>query len=118
MVNINFSEKLPLSPLHWLMADKTGESIVVESTLSGLHVYDNPVHVLTNNPEFPGQLRNLANYSNVAPAQPKNTLVPGVDLNLYSRGLGTHFLPGGMDSASRFVKVAFVRAHSLKEIMN
>ena len=53
LVNINFSEKLPLSPLHWLMADKTGESIVVESTLSGLHVYDNPVHVLTNNPEFP-----------------------------------------------------------------
>ena len=112
LVNINFSEKLPLSPLHWLMADKSGESIVVESTLSGLHVYDNPVHVLTNNPEFPGQLRNLANYSNIAPAQPKNTLVPGVDLNLYSRGLGSHFLPGGMDSASRFVKVAFVRAHS------
>lgn len=74
LVNINFSEKLPLSPLHWLMADKTGESIVVESTLSGLHVYDNPVHVLTNNPEFPDQLRNLANYSNIAPAQPKNTL--------------------------------------------
>lgn len=94
------------------MADKTGESIVVESTLSGLHVYDNPVHVLTNNPEFPGQLSNLANYSNIGPAQPKNTIVPGIDLNLYSRGLGTHFLPGGMDSASRFVKVAFVRAHS------
>ena len=112
LVKINFSEKLQLSPLHWLMADKTGESIVVESTLSGLHVYDNPVHVLTNNPEFPGQLSNLANYSNIAPSQPKNTLVPGVDLNLYSRGLGTHFLPGGMDSASRFVKVAFVRAHS------
>ena len=112
LVNINFSEKLPLSPLHWLITDKSGESIVVESTLSGLHVYDNPVHVLTNNPEFPGQLRNLANYSNIAPAQPKNTLVPGVDLNLYSRGLGSHFLPGGMDSASRLVKVAFVRAHS------
>ena len=112
LVDINFSKKLQLSPLHWLIADKTGKSIVVESTVSGLHVYDNPVHVLTNNPEFPSQLTNLANYANISPAQPKNTVVPDADINLYSRGLGTHHLPGGMDSASRFVKVAFVRAHA------
>ena len=112
LVDINFSEKLQVSPLHWLIADKTGKSIVVESTVSGLHVYDNPVSVLTNNPEFPEQFANLANYINVSPAQPENTLIPDANINLYSRGLGTHHLPGGMDSASRFVKVAFVRAHA------
>ncbi|MFR4953762.1 MAG: linear amide C-N hydrolase, partial [Lactobacillus paragasseri] len=64
LVDINFSEKLQVSPLHWLIADKTGKSIVVESTVSGLHVYDNPVSVLTNNPEFPEQVANLANYIN------------------------------------------------------
>lgn len=53
LVNINFSAKLPLSPLHWLIADKTGAAIVVESTSKGLNVYDNPVGVLINNPEFP-----------------------------------------------------------------
>lgn len=114
LVDINFSEKLQVSPLHWLIADKTGKSIVVESTVSGLHVYDNPVSVLTNNPEFPEQVANLANYINISPAQPENTLIPDANINLYSRGLGTHHLPGGMDSASRFVKVAFVLAHAPK----
>ncbi|TAS60218.1 linear amide C-N hydrolase, partial [Lactiplantibacillus plantarum] len=42
LVNINFSEQLPLSPLHWLVADKQ-ESIVIESVKEGLKIYDNPV---------------------------------------------------------------------------
>ena len=42
----------PLSTLHWMIADQTG-TIVVESMKDGLHVYDNPVGVMTNNPPFP-----------------------------------------------------------------
>lgn len=112
LVNINFSDQLKLSPLHWLIADRSGKSIVVESTATGLHVYDNPVGVLTNNPEFPQQLTNLANYQSVSPAEPANTLTPGVDLNNYSRGIGSHLLPGGMDSESRFVKETFTKLHA------
>lgn len=41
LVNINFSDKMQISPLHWLIADKTGKSITVESDADGLHVYDN-----------------------------------------------------------------------------
>lgn len=82
------------------MGDRSGKSIVVESTETGLHVYDNPVNTLTNDPVFP--------------AQHKNTLVPNADINLYSRGLGTHHLPGGTDSNSRFIKASFVLAHSPK----
>ena len=94
LVNINFSDQLKLSPLHWLIADRSGKSIVVESTVTGLHVYDNPVGVLTNNPEFPQQLTNLANYQSVSPAEPANTLTPGIALNNYSRGIGSHCLAG------------------------
>ena len=112
LVNINFSDQLKLSPLHWLIADRSGKSIVVESTATGLHVYDNPVGVLTNNPEFPQQLTNLANYQSVSPAEPTNTLTPGITLNNYSRGIGSHLLPGGMDSESRFVKETFTKMHA------
>lgn len=112
LVNINFSDQLKLSPLHWLIADRSGKSIVVESTVTGLHVYDNPVGVLTNNPEFPQQLTNLANYQSVSPAEPANTLTPGIALNNYSRGIGSHLLPGGMDSESRFVKETFTKMHA------
>lgn len=111
LVNINFSDQLQLSPLHWLIADRSGASITVESTATGLHVYDNPVNVLTNNPEFPQQMTNLANYQSVSPAEPTNTLTPQVKLNTYSRGIGSHMLPGGMDSESRFVKEVFTLQH-------
>lgn len=114
LVDINFSEKLKVAPLHWLVADKSGASVVVESTKKGLNVYDNPVGVLTNNPEFPQQLTNLSNYQSVSPAEPENSLTPGVKLEMYSRGLGTHMLPGGMDAESRFVKETFTKLHAPK----
>lgn len=107
LVKINFSEKMQLSPLHWLIADKTGTSITVECDKDGLHVYDNPIGCLTNNPEFPKQLTNLDNYAELSPAMPNNNFSKKINFNGYSRGLGSHNLPGGMDSESRFVRVAF-----------
>lgn len=44
-----FSETLPPASLHWLIADASG-AIVVESMADGLHIYDDPVGILTNNP--------------------------------------------------------------------
>lgn len=107
LVNINFSKQYQLSPLHWLIADKTGKAIVVESDKDGLHVYDNALGVLTNNPSFPHQLMNLNNYAAVSPQMPQNTFAAKIKLNGYSRGLGSRNLPGGLDSESRFVRVAF-----------
>ena len=66
LLNEPFSPELPLAQLHWLIADQTG-SITVESTADGLHVYDNPVGVLTNNPPFPMQLFQLNNYMALSP---------------------------------------------------
>ena len=57
-----FSEQLPTAQLHWIIADKDS-CIVVEAMKDGLHVYDNPVGVLTNNPPFPSQMFALNNYA-------------------------------------------------------
>ena len=111
IVNIPFSEKLPLAQLHWLIADKTG-SIVVESTADGLHIYDNPVGVLTNNPPFPQQLFALNNYRALSPRTPAVAFADGLDLPVYSRGLGALGLPGDLSSQSRFVRAAFVRMNA------
>ena len=112
IVNIPFSEQLPLAQLHWLIADKTG-SIVVESTADGLHIYDNPVGVLTNNPPFPIQLFNLNNYRGLSVDNPENRFSEQLELNAYSRGMGAIGLPGDLSSASRFVRVAFTKMNSL-----
>ena len=111
LVNINFSEGLPLSPLHWMISDEN-EAIVVEPLEDGLKVYDNPVGVLTNNPPFDKQLSTLNKYMGLSNKNPKNTFSDDYDLDEYSRGMGAIGLPGDLSSSSRFAKVAFTRANS------
>ncbi len=112
LANINFSDELPLSPLHWMISDKE-KSIVVESVKEGLKVYDNPVGVLTNNPTFDIQLFNLNNYIACGPKQPNNNFSKNINLDLYSRGMGGIGIPGDLSSSSRFVKVAFTKLNSV-----
>ena len=112
LVNINFADELPLSPLHWMISDEV-EAIVVEPLAEGLKVYNNPVGVLTNNPPFDKQLFYLNNYRGLSNKNPENTF--GVDLEEYSRGMGAIGLPGDLSSASRFAKVAFTRANSYSD---
>ena len=112
LINENFSEQLPLSPLHWMISDKK-ESIVVEQTKDGLRIYDNPVGVMTNNPTFDIQLFELNRYMGLSSEPSANTFAPEILLNQYSRGMGAIGLPGDLSSTSRFVKVAFTRMHSM-----
>ena len=85
LAKVPFSEELPLTPLHWLISCGE-ESLVVESMADGLHVYDNPVGVMTNNPPFPVQLWNLEN---------------------------TKMIPADLESPSRFVRAAHVLKNSV-----
>lgn len=107
-----FSSDLPLSPLHWIIADKK-ESVVVEQTRSGLAVYDNPVGVLTNNPPFLQHLTRLNDYMALSAEPPKNNFCDSLSFDTYSRGMGALGLPGDLTSVSRFVRAAFVKANSI-----
>lgn len=111
LINISFSKELPLSPLHWLIADKK-ESVTVESVASGLRVYDNPIGILTNNPPFEYHMTNLANYMALSTNPPVNHFSDKIQLVPYSRGMGAMGLPGDLSSASRFVKAAFTKLNS------
>lgn len=112
LVGTPYSEKLPCASLHWMIADKDA-AIVVECVEDGLHVYDNPVGVLTNNPPFPVQMFMLNNYMHVSPSQPENHFAKELPLAAYSRGMGGLGLPGDLSSASRFAKVAFTKIHAI-----
>lgn len=114
LVNIPFNEKYPLSPLHWIIADKEN-AIVVESVASGLNVYENPVGILTNNPPFDYHMHHLANYLNLTSEEPDNRFSDKVDLRPYSRGMGAMGLPGDLSSSSRFIKAAFTKLNSISE---
>lgn len=111
LVNMNFSENLPLSPLHWIISDRT-KSITVESVKNGLKIYENPVGVLTNNPTFDYHLMNLNNYSSLHEGKSENKFSDELKFNNYSLGLGALGLPGDFSSPSRFIKATFVKYKS------
>ncbi|MEZ3496750.1 MAG: choloylglycine hydrolase [Lachnospiraceae bacterium] len=112
LVQEEFSAELPSEPLHWMLADETA-CIVLEIEADGMHLYENPVGVLTNSPTFPMQMSRLTDFMQLSREEPRNMLLPHVDLQIYSRGMGAVGLPGDWSSASRFIRAAFVRGNAL-----
>ena len=112
ILNVSFNDQLPLSQLHWIIADAES-SITVEAVKEGIKVYDNPVGVLTNNPTFDKQLYALNNYINLSNKSPRNTFATDLKLQQYSRGMGAIGLPGDLSSQSRFVRATFVKMNSV-----
>ena len=107
-----FSKQLPPAQLHWIIAD-ANEAITVESMRNGLHIYQNDVGVLTNNPPFYQQIFHLNNYMQLSPDDPKNRFSDKITLQRYSRGMGAIGLPGDLSSQSRFVRAAFTKLNSV-----
>ena len=109
-----FREDLPPTPLHWIVSDRDS-SITVEFMKDGLHIYDNEVGILTNNPPFPYHMFNLANHMGASPKDPENRISDTVMMDRYSRGMGSMGIPGDLSSASRFVKAAFTKLNSVSD---
>ena len=112
LANTPFGPQFPVSPLHWIIADRDC-AITVESVREGIRIYDNPVGILTNNPPFDYQMTNLTNYMSLSTEPPENHCSDQIDLTPYSRGMGMLGMPGDLSSASRFVRVAFTKLHSV-----
>ncbi len=112
VVHTNFSEGLPVSPLHWMISDAE-ESIVLECTKAGMRIYENPYGVLTNNPTFDFHMHNIQQYMGLHEAFAENKLSADMPLQNFSLGLGAFGLPGDFSSASRFVKAVFVKEKSV-----
>ncbi len=98
-----FSPEFPPSPLHWMIADER-ESIVLEVTSEGTHIYDNEENVLTNEPPFPVMLEHAKSFSALTAEEPQEARE--------SRGEGALGLPGDWSSRSRFVRAAFALSHT------
>lgn len=109
--NTPFSADYPLSPLHWILADRE-RAVTIEAMAGGMKVHENPVGVLTNNPPFDFHMLNLANYMNLT-AQPPVNRFGDVELKPYCLGMGAIGLPGDPSSASRFVRAAFTKLNSV-----
>lgn len=110
IVDKPINDKYPSSLLHWIIADAT-RSIVVEYTSEGMHVFDDDVDVLTNQPGFAWHHENLRNYLNTSPEFPEETVLGRAHLTPFGSGSHMRGIPGDYYSPSRFVRAAYVNAH-------
>ena len=97
-----------------MIVDKTGKAIVVEKTKAGISVHDNHIGVMTNNPTFDWHVTNLNEYLHLTPDAPKETKWGEHTLKALGIGAGTLGIPGDFASVSRFVRIAYIRAHMPK----
>jgi choloylglycine hydrolase len=103
-------------PIHHVITDATGSSIVVEYTKGTLAIYDNKIGVMTNSPNYDWHLLNLRNYNNLkAMGAPASRSIDGVSLAPFGAGSGMLGLPGDFTPPSRFIRaVAFV--HTMEPV--
>jgi len=97
--------------MHVAVHDAGGQSIVIEIIDKKIKVYDNPLGIMTNRPEFDWHLTNLRNYINLDPNDIKEKKLNDLRLEPTGVGSGMLGLPGDWTPPSRFVRLAFAQAN-------
>lgn len=92
-------------PLHWIVTDPSGKTIVIEYLKGQLHVFDDPLRVLTNAPSFDWHMTNLRNYINLSVVGLPGKKIENLDFKPLGGGSGMIGLPGDFTPPSRFVRV-------------
>ncbi|UPO76352.1 choloylglycine hydrolase [Arthrobacter sp. Helios] len=110
IVDKPINEKYPSSLLHWFIGDSK-RAIVVEYTSDGMHVFENDVDVLANQPGFTWHHENLRNYLNTSPDFPEKVVFGRANLVPFGSGSLMRGIPGDYYSPSRFVRAAYVNTH-------
>lgn len=100
-------------PLHWLLTDRSGEALVAEPDAGGLRLYRGAAGVLTNSPPYPWHRLNLLNYTGVQAADRGGMQAGDEVVEPCFSGSGGQGLPGEFSAPARFVRLAFLREHTL-----
>ena len=109
LTNTSVKPGYDVAKLHWIFTDLSGKSIVIEYLKDGMHVYENEVGVLTNDPTFDWQITNLSQYVTIDTKTPKPKQMGDILIKPYGHGLNMLGLPGDASPASRFVRTNFFK---------
>jgi len=95
-------------PIHFILADPSGDQIVVEFIQGQPRILDAPLGVMTNAPTYDWHIINLRNYINLSPVALPDKKLGELDFKPLGAGSGMLGLPGDFTPPSRFVRaVAF-----------
>ncbi len=108
---VTFSEFGFVLPLHYIVNDASGESVVLEYVDGDLKVHPNPLGVMSNSPTFDWHMTNLSNYVNLSVTNLPPLDLSGTKLPSLGQGSGMLGLPGDFTPPSRFIRaVAFSKS--------
>lgn len=96
-----------VTPLHWVVVDSSGKSIVIEPMEDGVSIKENAIGVVTNSPNLEWQLTNLRNYISLSPNADNNLKIDDLELKPFGQGSGSFGLPGDYTPPSRFIRAAY-----------
>jgi choloylglycine hydrolase len=95
-------------PVHYIMTDASGSSMVLEHVGGELMVHPNPLGVMANSPTFDWHMVNLRNYVTMSTHNIEKIDLAGNEIKGLGQGSGMLGLPGDFTPPSRFVRaVAF-----------
>jgi choloylglycine hydrolase len=98
-------------PLHFILNDASGKSVVLEHVEGELKVHRNPLGVMSNSPTFDWHMTNLSNYVNLTVSNVPRLDGAWAELKGFGQGGGMLGLPGDFTPPSRFVRaVAFSKS--------
>lgn len=103
---VPFTNNLEM-PIHYVLFDKSGAGIVIEFTNGTQNIYDNPVGVAANAPEFPWHLKNLNNYAQLTNVDKNIGQFNKLKVMAPDSGNALSNLPSTQISAGRFIRAAF-----------
>ena len=95
-------------PVHYIVTDARGNSVVLEYIDGELKSHANPFGVMTNSPTFDWHMTNLSNYVTMTSQNIEKLDLAGKEIKSLGQGSGMLGLPGDFTPPSRFVRaVAF-----------
>lgn len=98
-------------PVHYIVTDARGTSVVLEYVDGELKVHANPFGVMSNSPTFDWHMTNLSNYVTISDKNVEKIDLAGKTVKGLGQGSGMLGLPGDFTPPSRFVRaVAFSKS--------
>ena len=94
-------------PLHLLVTDHTGASIVIEGANGAFIAHDNPLGVMTNGPSFEWHLTNMDNWTHLTNVDQSTATFGTADFTQPDSGIATSALPASNASVGRFVRAVY-----------
>ena len=99
----------PTAPLlHFVLTDRSGDSIIVEFVKGQMVIYDNVTKVLTNAPTYDWHINNVRNYLSLTDTATTSLAVNGTSVTDIGQGGGLIGLSADYTPPSRFVRATYL----------